>query len=170
MSFLTAAVLTIFILILFLGLFLNLFGLPGSAVIFLDVLLYAVVSGFQSVGLKTVLFLLFSALVAEAIEFYAVADEKSKPIYSGRAFRLTAIGAIMGALALTPFFWGPGTWFGFFLGGLTGFLVTEIIRQQELKPPHRTLRHALLMITGKNMVKGLISLCMIAVALVNIYS
>ena len=52
MSSFAAAGFTVFILILFAGIFLNLFGLPGTVVIFFDVLLYAIFTGFDHVGLK----------------------------------------------------------------------------------------------------------------------
>ena len=47
MSFFAAAGFTVFILILFAGIFLNLFGLPGTVVIFFDVLFYAIFTGFD---------------------------------------------------------------------------------------------------------------------------
>lgn len=170
MPFYAAAALTIFFLILFLGIFLNFFGLPGTMVIFFDILLFAVFTGFESIGVKILLVLFFSAAVAEAIEFYAVTDEISRPIYSKKSVRTAGVGAVAGAFVLTPFFWGPGTWIGFVLGGLFGLLLTEIIRQYELKPPHRTIQRTVAVITGKNLIKGFISLFMIALSLTHIYS
>ncbi len=170
MSFFTTAALTIFFLVLFLGIFLNFFGLPGTVVIFLDVLLFAAATGFEQIGAKIILVLFFSAVAAEAVEFYTVADETTPPLYSKKSVWTATAGALTGAFLLTPFWGGPGAWIGFVLGGVTGLLLTEIIRQYELKPPHRTLRHALIAITGKNLIKGFISLFMIAFSLANIYS
>ncbi|MCK7511101.1 MAG: hypothetical protein MZV70_48250 [Desulfobacterales bacterium] len=69
MSAFAAAGFTVFIMILFAGIFLNLFGLPGTVVIFFDVLLYAIFTGFDPVGLKIILFLLISTIIAETIDF-----------------------------------------------------------------------------------------------------
>ncbi|HNY51222.1 MAG TPA: DUF456 domain-containing protein [Smithella sp.] len=172
MSFFAAAGFTIFILILFSGIFLNLYGLPGTVVIFFDVLLYALFTGFENVGIKILLFLFFSAAIAETIEFFWVVSETPQQLPASQKLSVKAsiLGAITGAFLLTPFFWGPGTWAGFFLGGLAGVLIAEIIRQYQLKAPNRTLNSVIFNIVGKNMVKGFISLCMIAFSLSNIYS
>ena len=172
MSFFAAAGFTIFILILFSGIFLNLLGLPGTVVIFFDVLLYALFTGFENVGIKILLFLFFSAAIAETIEFFWVVSETPQQLPASQKLSVKAsiLGAITGAFLLTPFFWGPGTWAGFFLGGLAGVLIAEIIRQYQLKAPNRTLNSVIFNIVGKNMVKGFISLCMIAFSLSNIYS
>ena len=172
MSFFAAAGFTIFILILFSGIFLNLFGLPGTVVIFFDILLYALFTGFENVGLKIILFLFFSAAIAETIEFFWVVSETPQQQTSRprKSVKAATLGALVGACLLTPWFWGPGMWTGFFLGGLAGILIVEMIRQYQLKAPNRTINSVIFNIVGKNMVKGFISLCMIAFALSNIYS
>jgi uncharacterized protein YqgC (DUF456 family) len=171
LSFFAATGLTIFILILFAGVFLNLFGLPGTVVIFFDVLFYSIFTGFEHVGLKIILFLFVSAVIAETIEFFWIISETPQQAVSQKKFlKAAALGAFAGAFLLTPFFWGPGAWIGFFLGGLAGILITEVIRQFRLKAPYRTLNRVIFTIIGKNAVKGFISLCMIAFSLSNIYS
>lgn len=172
MSFFATVGFTIFILILFSGIFLNLYGLPGTVVIFFDVLLYALFTGFENIGIKIILFLFFSAAIAETIEFFWVVSEtpQQQNTCPRKSVKAAAMGALLGACLLTPFFWGPGMWAGFFLGGLTGILIMEISRQYQLKAPNRTLNSVFFNIVGKNMVKGFISLCMIAFSLSNIYS
>ena len=169
MSFFAVAGFTVFILILFAGIFLNLFGLPGTVVIFFDVLFYAILTGFDHVGLKIILFLLISAIIAETIDFLVMAGGY-QPMTSKKSFGAAAIGATVGAFFLTPFLWGPGTWGGFFLGGLAGILTIEFIRQSKLKAPFRTPSRAIFAMIGGKMVKGLIALFMIAFSLSNIYS
>jgi len=169
LSFFAVAGFTVFILILFAGIFLNLFGLPGTVVIFFDVLFYAIFTGFDHVGLKIILFLLISAIIAETIDFLVMAGGY-QPMTSKKSFGAAAIGATAGALFLTPFFWGPGIWGGFFLGGLAGILTIEFIRQSKLKAPFRTPSRAIFAMIGGKMVKGLIALFMIAFSLSNIYS
>jgi hypothetical protein len=171
LSFFVAAGFTVFILILFAGIFLNLFGLPGTIIIFFDVLLYALFTGFEQVGLKIILFLLVSAVIAEIIEFFWVIHATPQQVFSQKkSMKAAALGALTGALLMTPVLGGPGAWLGFFLGGLTGVLIAEIIRQYGLKAPYRTLNSVIFSLIGKNTVKGLISLCMIAFSLSNIYS
>ena len=169
MSFFAVAGFTVFILILFAGIFLNFFGLPGTVVIFFDVLFYAIFTGFDHVGLKIIFFLLISAIIAETIDFLVMAGGY-KPMTSKKSLGAAAVGATAGAFFLTPFFWGPGTWGGFFLGGLAGTLTIEFIRQSKLKAPFRTPSRAIFAMIGGKVVKGLIALFMIAFSLSNIYS
>lgn len=169
MSFFATAGFTVFILILFAGIYLTLFGLPGTIVIFLDVLFYIIFTGFDHVGLKIILFLLIATIIAETIDFLVMAG-KHQPMTSKKSFGAAAIGAVIGAFLFTPFFGGPGTWGGFFLGGLAGVLTIEFIHQSKLKAPFRTSGSAILAMIGGKMVKGLIALFMIAFSLSNIYS
>jgi uncharacterized protein YqgC (DUF456 family) len=169
LSAFAAAGFTVFILILFAGIFLNFFGLPGTIVIFFDVLLYAIFTGFDPVGLKIILFLLISTVFAETIDFFVMTG-MYQPMISTKSFVAAIIGAVIGAFLLTPFFWGPGTWGGFFLGGLAGVLTIEFIRQSKLKAPFRTPGRAIIAMIGGKMLKGLIALFMIAFSLSNIYS
>ena len=170
MSFFAVAGFTVFILVLFAGIFLNLFGLPGTVVIFLDVLCYSIFAGFDRVGWKIILFLLFSAIAAETIDFFMVMGETPQPAASRKSIGAAASGALIGAFLLTPLWGGPGAWIGFFLGGLAGILTIEVIRQSKLKAPYRTINRAIFAMTGKKIVKGFIALCMIAFSLSNIYS
>ena len=170
MSFFASAGFTIFILILFAGIFLNLFGLPGTAVIFFDVLFYAIFTGFNQVGLKIILFLLVSAIIAETIDFFLGHRRSISTCCFKRIFWCCGIRGCCGSIFAYAVFWGPGTWIGFFSGGLAGILIMEIIRQSRLKAPYRTINRAIFAMTGKKIVKGFIALCMIAFSLSNIYS
>ena len=107
MSAFAAAGFTVFILILFVGIFLNLFGLPGTIVIFFDVLLYAIFTGFDPVGLKIILFLLISTVIAETIDFFGyvwryTADDIKK-IFWGCRNR-----SCYGSIFAYTVFWGTG--------------------------------------------------------------
>jgi hypothetical protein len=170
LSFFAEAGFIIFIFILFAGIFLNLFGLPGTVVIFFDVLFYSIFTGFDRVGLKIILLLLISAIAAEAIDFFIVTGETPQPLVSKKSFAAVVLGAFIGTFLLTPFFGGPGIWIGFFSGGFAGILTIEVIRQSKLKAPHRALNRAIVTMAGKKIIKGFITLCMIAFSLSNIYS
>jgi uncharacterized protein YqgC (DUF456 family) len=169
--FFTAAGFTVFILILFLGIFLNLFGLPGTVVIFFDVLLYSIFTGFEHVGMKIIALLFASTVIAETIEFsWIISEIPQQSVSPKKSIKAATLGAFMGAFLLIPFLGGPGIWIGFFSGGLAGILIMEIIKQARLKAPYRTLNSVIFSIIGKNAVKGFISLGMIAFSLSNIYS
>ncbi len=171
MSFFAGAGFTIFILILFAGIFLNLFELPGTVVIFFDVLIYSILTGSEQIGWKIIMLLLVLSVIAEAVEFFWIISEApQQTVSSKRSIKAAALGSITGIFLLTPFWGGPGIWIGFFLGGLTGIIIMEIIRQSKLKAPFRTLNSFIFNTIGKNAVKGFISLCMIAFSLSNIYS
>jgi len=171
LSFFAGAGFTIFILILFAGIFLNLFGLPGTVVIFFDVLLYSIFTGFEQIGWKIIIFLFISSVIAEAVEFFWIISETpQQTVSSKKSMKAAVFGGLTGVVFLTLLFGGPGIWIGFFLGGLIGILIMEIIRQSKLKAPFRTLNTFIFNTIGKNAVKGFISLCMIAFSLSNIYS
>jgi uncharacterized protein len=170
LSFLAAVGFTVFILILFAGIFINLFGLPGTVVIFFDVLLYAIFTGFDRVGWKIILFLLICAAAAETIDFFLFMDETPQMAVSRKSVGTAVLGALTGTFLLTPFWGGPGAWIGFFLGGLAGILIIEAIRQSKLKAPYRDINRAVFAMAGKKIVKGFIAICMIAFSLSNIYS
>ena len=162
--------LAVFILVLFAGIFLNLFGLPGTVVIFFDVLVYAIFTGFDLIGWKILLFLFIASIIVEAIDFLLDISGGLKPINVKKSFLAAAIGAITGAFILTPLFWGPGIWAGFFLGGFTGILIVEFLRQSNLKKTFRATNRALFTMIGRKLAKGFIALFMIAISLSNIYS
>ena len=168
-SFATAGF-VVFILLLFVGIYLSLFGLPGTIIIFLDVLLYALFTGFAQVNWKVLLFLLVFALLSEAIDFWAGSTDAHKPPVTGKSIWGALLGAVTGMLILTPALWGLGIWGGFFLGGLAGLLLMEWLRQSRLKIPHQATYGALLAMTGIKAVKGGFALIMIFVSLANIYS
>ena len=168
-SFATAGF-VVFILLLFVGIYLSLFGLPGTIIIFLDVLLYALFTGFAQVNWKVLLFLLIFALLSEAIDFWAGSTDAHKPPVNGQSIWGALLGAVTGMLILTPALWGLGVWAGFFLGGLAGLLLMEWFRQSRLKIPHQATYGALLAMTGIKAVKGGFALIMIFVSLSNIYS
>ena len=168
-SFATAGF-VVFILILFIGIYLSLFGLPGTIVIFLDVLLYAILTGFEQVSWKVLLFLLIFSIFAEALDFWAGYRHAHETPVTGKALRDAVIGATLGMLLLTPFFQGPGIWGGFLLGGMAGLLIAESRRQARLKIPQQAgIRELFTMICRKT-VKGVFALVMIFVSLSNIYS
>jgi uncharacterized protein YqgC (DUF456 family) len=159
-----------FILILFVGIYLSLFGLPGTIIIFLDVLLYALFTGFAQVGWKVLLFLLIFAILAEAIDVWAGMTNAHKTPLTKKSLWGSVIGAAAGMIILTPVLWGLGIWGGFLLGGLAGLLIMEWLRQSKLRTPHQASNRAFFAMMGRKAAKGFFALIMIFVSLSNIYS
>ena len=170
MTPLETAGLTIFILILFIGIFSIVFGIPGTAVILIDVILYALITGFEKVGIKVVLVLLAISILAETIDFSIGVAGAARFGISRRAIWISVISGFIGALALTPFFFGLGTVVGIFLGGFAGVLGIELVHQSRLKPALRTGYGAILGRVAGTLIKGFCALAMIIITMSNIYS
>ena len=170
MSPLEIAGLSVFILVLFLGIFSTVFGLPGTVVILFDVVIYALFTGFERIGFKIIVILLIIALLAETIDFALLMAGAAKFWLSKRMVWTSIVCAFIGAVLLTPVLLGLGTVAGVFLGGFTGMLMVELIRRHRLKPVFRSSRSAILGRSAGILLKGFSALVMIAIALSNVYS
>ncbi|MDQ5985990.1 MAG: hypothetical protein CSYNP_01708 [Syntrophus sp. SKADARSKE-3] len=170
MSPIEIAGLTLFIMVLFLGLFSIVFGLPGTIVIVLDVLIYAAITGFDPIGLKVIIVLILLATAAEALEFYIGITVALRFGLSVQAFWASIMGGIIGAAVMTPLFFGLGTVMGTFLGGFIGVFVVEIIRQSRLKPAFRASYGAVLGRVAGTLTKGFLATVMVVITLTSIYS
>jgi len=160
----------VFIFLLFIGIYLSLFALPGTIVIFLDVLLYGFLTGFGQVGWKVLLFLLCFSILAETLDFLANLTKARKTPVLKESLWAAAIGAAIGMIIFTPLFWGLGTWGGFFIGGLTGIVLIELLRQYRLKAPQQVSGSAFFAMIGRKALKGSLALIMVFVSLSTIYS
>ena len=160
----------VFIAILLIGLYLNLYGLPGTVLIFLDVTVFALATGFEHVGWKVLLALLLVALVAETIDFLLGLTSVHHPPVTKKSLAGALFGGFLFMALLTPFLMGLGIWGGFFLGALTGMVVMELSRQSRLKAPHQASWQKMLGMIGQKALKGLWSLAMIFIALTHIYN
>ena len=170
MSSFASAGFTVFILFLFIGIYLSLFGLPGTVLIFLNVLLYAIFTGFAQVGWKVLLLLLVFSIIAETVDFWMGLTKAHQAPATRKSLWGAIIGAVAGMFFLTHIFWGPGIWGGFFLGGLAGLLIMEWLRQSKLKITQQADKEAIFAMIGQKMLKGFFALIMIFVSLSNIYS
>ncbi|HLA04967.1 MAG TPA: DUF456 domain-containing protein [Syntrophales bacterium] len=162
--------LTIFILLLFAGVYLTIFGLPGTILILFDVFLYALFTGFGRIDIKAIVILAVMTIVAEALGFTLEMTSTYRFGPSLKGMLASLIGALLGALALTPVLWGLGTLMGIFLGGFSGFLILELIRQGRLKPAFRASSVAIITTAAAIFIKGSFAVAMTIVTLSNIYS
>ncbi|MFO7570966.1 MAG: DUF456 domain-containing protein [Smithellaceae bacterium] len=165
-----AAGFALFIAILFIGIYMALYGLPGAVLIFFNVFAYALITGFERVGWQVLLVLLFLAFAAETLDFLLGLTGVLKPPVMKASLWGAAIGALLGMTILTPLLWGLGIWGGFFAGALAGLSLIEIRRQSRKKLPHQASWKSFLGMIGQKGLKGALSLAMIFIALSNIYS
>jgi len=162
--------LTIFILVMLIGFFAILLGLPGTLVILFDVLVYALVTGFDRIGLGTLLALVAISALAESLEFLFGITWARRYGTSKRGIAASIVGGIIGAVVLTPLFLGLGALIGSFLGALAGAFAVEILSQRELKPAARAGFGALMGRLAGLFAKGLCGLAMVIITLLAIYS
>ena len=162
--------LTIFILVLFAGIFSTIFGIPGTAIILIDVILYAFMTGFERIGFKILFILVIISILAEAIDFAFGMAGAARFGVSKQKIWIAVFGSFAGAIVMTPVLFGLGTIIGIFLGGFGGILIVVIIRQSMLKPALRADYRAILGGVAGTLIKGFCTITMTIISLSNIYS
>lgn len=170
MSPLEIAGLTIFILILFIGIFSIIFGLPGTVIILIDVIIYSLITGFEKIGWKIIIVLIIISLFAESTDFMLGSAGAKKFGSSKKGIVASLIGGIAGAILMTPFLLGLGAVIGAFLGGFAGTFLVELIEQKKLKPAVRAGYGTLLGRIAGVFAKSFFALVMIIITLSAIYS
>lgn len=130
--------LTLFIVILFLGIFVCIHGLPGMVLIAAAVLIYSILTGFDKIGWKAVLALSLIAVAVETADVFFAMKEGSRVAPSRQAIMVSFGGSCIFALLLTPSFLILGLVGGFFLGGMAGMICDLTVQEAKLKPSYRT--------------------------------
>jgi uncharacterized protein len=162
--------LTVFILVLYASIFSIVFGIPGTVIILIDAILYALFTEFDKIGVEILLILLLISLSAESLDFVLKMKSKTRFGTYGKGAWVPVAGSIIGAIIMTQALLGLGSFAGIFLGGFAGVVLMEIIHLRQLKP---ALRDGYGVIIGRftgMFVKGFCALVMIIIALTNIYS
>lgn len=123
---------TALIVLLLVGLFVNLLGLPGLWIMMASALGYAWATGWRYLGTKALVALLVIALVAELVEFLAGSAGAKKAGGSKRGMVGAVVGGLLGGIFLT-FIPIPvvSTIVGVCLGTFIGAFVTEILVGKE---------------------------------------
>lgn len=170
MSPLEIAGITLFLLVLFAGIFSIVFGLPGTVIILIDAILYALFTGFDKIGIKILIILLFISLLAEALDFALGIAGAARYGTSGKGIWAALIGGVIGTIVMTPVLYGFGAIMGSFFGGFAGVLIVELIHQSQLKPALRAGYGVMLGRFTGMLVKGILALVMVTVTLTTIYS
>jgi uncharacterized protein len=162
--------LSLFILVLLFGAFSIIFGLPGTVIILIDAALYAAVTGFERIGFKILLTLLLLSILAELADFAVGMGGAVKFGASRKAFFASVVGGSIGAVLMAPFWLGLGAVAGGFLGGFAAILITELLRQNRLKPALRAAWGAILGRAAGICVKGAFALIMVVITLTSVYN
>jgi uncharacterized protein len=162
--------LTVFIIVLFLGVFSTVFGFPGTIIILIDALIYALVTGFDKIGFKVLIVLMILSVLAEALDFGLSMAGAERFGATRRGAWASLIGGIIGAAVMSPFFYGLGVLAGAFIGGFSGVFIIEMIRQREFKPALRASYGSILGRVAAIISKGLVSLIMVIIILLSVYS
>jgi hypothetical protein len=167
---LEAGGLTLFIVVLLFGAFSVLFGLPGTVIILVDALVYAVATGFESIGVKILVTLLVLSLLAEVADFAAGMAGAVNFGVSRKGFLAFTAGGFIGALLLSPFLFGLGLILGAFVGGFIAIVIVELLARSKLRPTLRAAYGAILGRVAGMCVKGFIALIMVIITLTSVYS
>ena len=162
--------LSLFILILFAGIFSIIFGIPGTIIILIDIIMYAFVTGFEKIGIPLIAILIAITILAEGLDFVLGISGAAQLGITKRVVWISALGSLAGAMLLTPVFFGLGTVLGIFLGGFACVLMFELLHQSKLKPALRSGYSALLGRVAGTLAKGFFALVMIIITMSNIYS
>ncbi|MBW2545240.1 MAG: DUF456 domain-containing protein [Deltaproteobacteria bacterium] len=170
MPLLEAAGLTIFVVILLVGIFSIIFGLPGTFLILGDVVIYSWITGFEKIGLKIIIVLVFISLLAETMDFFLGIAGARRYGSSKTGVALSIIGGIVGAIMMTPILFGLGAIIGVFLGGFAGAFLGEYLEQRKLKPAIRAGYGSLIGRIIGTLVKGSLAIVMVVIAMSAIYS
>ncbi len=170
MPLLEAAGLTIFVVILLVGIFSIIFGFPGTFLILADVVIYSWITGFEKIGLKIIVVLVFISLVAETMDFFLGIAGARKYGSSKTGVALSIIGGIAGAIMMAPILLGLGAIIGVFLGGFAGAFLGEYLEQRKLKPALRAGYGALIGRIVGTLVKGSLAIVMAVITMSAIYS
>jgi uncharacterized protein len=161
--------LTLFILLLFLGIFLCIHGLPGMVLIVVDVLSYSIITGFEKIGWQAVLVMGLIAIAVEIADVFF--SMKGSPRFgpSRQSVLISFAGCCLFALLLTPAFLIVGLVVGFFLGGVLGMLCALMIQETKLKPSYRTPFRILIGRTASLLWKGSTATALVCFTLLSSY-
>ena len=170
MPLLEAAGLTIFVVILLVGIFSIIFGFPGTFLILGDVIIYSWITGFEKIGLKIIIVLVFISLLAETMDFFLGIAGARRYGSSKTGVALSIIGGIVGAIVMAPILLGLGAIIGVFLGGFAGAFLGEYLEQKKLKPALRAGYGALIGRIVGTLVKGFLAIVMAVITMSAIYS
>lgn len=162
--------LTIFILLLFAGVYMTVYGLPGALAIVIVLVVFAALTGFEIIGVKHLVVIGILSVLAEILDAFVYASNIRRPPVTRVGAAASLCGAFAGAVLLTPFFYGFGTLLGVFVGGFAALMTVQKIEQKKLKPAFREPVRAALRRGAATCLKGMVAMGTTAFVLSRLYS
>jgi len=121
-------------------------GMPGTLMLVVIALVYAVATGFESVTWMTILVLLSLAAGGELIEFFSTASASAGPRPSRRVNLSAIAGSIIGSVLGLSLFFGLGALLGALGGAFVGAALASASEGQDL---HSTLGQGMAAARGR---------------------
>ncbi|MGC9027594.1 MAG: DUF456 domain-containing protein [bacterium] len=144
------------------------FGVPGTLISFLAVLIFVIITKAHYIGWITVAVLAVLTLIAELGEILLGIKDAAKVGVSKKAITVSVISGIAGSIVFAPFLLGIGAILGAALGTFVGaFVVSVIESKQTLDAVHKGWVSAIGRLKG-TLFKGTIGLIMLIICLVEI--
>lgn len=153
-------IITLFI-ILIVGLVLTLSGLFGNTVIFIAVIVYALLSGFQTISLINLVIIGGLYLLGELLEYLFTLIGVRRLGASKAASWMALLGAFLGAFWGGTLFLGFGIIIGGFIGAVTAAIITELVIKNDLGLALRAGWGALIGKVSAMVVKAVIAVIII---------
>ncbi len=137
------------------------FALPGTIVIFLSVLTYSALTGFEKVGWLSIFFLLGLVVVAELLELFTSGYGAVKFGASKWGFWGAVIGAVAGGMIGGSLIFIIGAIPGIIVGAFLGAFVAEVYHKKEMNEAVKAGVGATIGRVAAIFAKALIALVMI---------
>lgn len=167
MTSIAATGMTVFVLVLFFGLFSIISGLPGTLIIFGAAVVYSAATGFAVLGLKVLGVLAIITVLSESLDVLFIMNGARGAGFSKSGLFASTFGGLAGAAALTPFFLAPGAMTGILLGGTAANITVEIFKQKNQKSlTYKNIFGS----AARTLVKGVCGIIMVLIVLSEIYS
>ena len=157
-------VLALVILIVFslVGLAAIFFTTFGTLIIFIGSLIYAFLTDFAIIGIKSLVILLILYLVGEVFEYISIIIGGKKFGASNQAILGAIIGGILGAIIGAGFL-GIGLILGTFLGIFLGAFLVELLIQKDLVKSLKSGTGSVIGRVGSIVFKVIIAVIMLAI-------
>ncbi|MBN3039131.1 MAG: DUF456 domain-containing protein [Candidatus Omnitrophica bacterium] len=159
MEILALSILIIFSLIGFAAIFFTTFG---TLIMLIGSVLYAIMTEFQVLGIKTLIILFVLYLFGELMEYVFIIIGAKKFGASNRAVAGAIIGGILGALFGAGLL-GVGLILGTFLGIFLGAFLVELVVQRDLVKSLKSGAGGILGRVGSIIAKVIIAVVMLSI-------
>ncbi len=148
-------------IIMFAGVLMIPFGLPGTFIISGAALVYGLLTGFDGITLPFVLILFGIALLMEGLDYVILARMASRYGASRGGQWLAILGSILGAIIGTVTFPVVGSVIGAILGAFLGAFLAEYVKARDSATSFRAGWGAFLGRAGAVLVKTVAAIIMV---------